>query len=255
LYNCDEETYGLLDRGGNRLAFGSPGGFRPKRIEQDHTVVRDNGWPVEPRPSLEHTGPTRNARLFQDAPPASHGCGVSGFRQLARGSVWLEALRRATHLHHHHHGGTERRAGAPPSRWSHYQARRTDKNGTSAPVVEQNNQRPAAGDRPALARRSQLDHGCARPGHGGGHRCCPGASQPKDLSGPHQHYQCLGCFQPISTRYRRARVGELETIMVFLHGQLCCWQTPRRHRTLPARSTGKATEGWGCGNNQRASIP
>jgi hypothetical protein len=27
-------------------------------------------------------------------------------------------------------------------------------------------------------------------------------------------------------------------------GQLCCWQTPRCHRTLLARSTGKATKGW-----------
>jgi hypothetical protein len=29
-----------------------------------------------------------------------------------------------------------------------------------------------------------------------------------------------------------------------VQGQLCCWQTPRCHRTLLARSTGKATEGW-----------
>jgi hypothetical protein len=29
-----------------------------------------------------------------------------------------------------------------------------------------------------------------------------------------------------------------------VQGQLCCWQTPRCHRTLLARSTGKATNGW-----------
>jgi hypothetical protein len=96
-----------------------------------------------------------------------------------------------------------------------------------------------------LARRSQLDHGCARPGHGGGHRCCPGASQPKDLSGPHQHYQCLGCFQPISTRYRRARVGELETIMVRATHQ----PFPTITHSAPARSTAGSlsrTTVWSC---------
>jgi hypothetical protein len=29
-----------------------------------------------------------------------------------------------------------------------------------------------------------------------------------------------------------------------VQGQLCSWQTPRCHRTLVARSTGKATKGW-----------
>jgi hypothetical protein len=29
-----------------------------------------------------------------------------------------------------------------------------------------------------------------------------------------------------------------------VQGQLCCWQTPRCHRTVFAKATGKATKGW-----------